>query len=100
MKFKKYDQSAGTSVFLKKGNKNIHRRRYGGKVWSRDLRNGHSEPATPGDPAHIYTHTHTHTQTVTDTHTHTHTHTQLLTHTHTHTHTHTVTDTHTHTHSY
>jgi len=32
------------------------------KVWSRDRRNGHSEPAQPGDPAHIYIHTATKTR--------------------------------------
>jgi len=37
MKLKKKDeQSADASVLLIRGNKNIHRRRYGDKVWSRD----------------------------------------------------------------
>jgi len=54
------------SVLLRKGNKNIHRRRYGDKVWSRDWRNGHSKPAPHEDPARARAHTHTHT------HTHTH----------------------------
>jgi len=33
---KKDDQSVNTSVLLKGGTKNIHRRRYRDKVWSRD----------------------------------------------------------------
>jgi len=32
MKLKKEDQSVVASVLLKRGNKNIHRRRYGDKV--------------------------------------------------------------------
>ena len=37
MKLKKKDnQSADASVLLKRGTKNIHRRRYGDEVWSRD----------------------------------------------------------------
>jgi len=56
MKLKKKDkQSADASVLFKRGNKNIHRRRYGEKVWSRDCRNGYLEPAPLGDPAHIHT---------------------------------------------
>jgi len=42
---KKDDQSVDASLLLKRGNKNIHRRGYGGKAWSRDWRNNHSEPA-------------------------------------------------------
>jgi len=38
---RKDDQSLDASVILKRENKNIHRRRYWDKVWSRDLRNGH-----------------------------------------------------------
>ena len=54
MKLKKTDdQSADASVLLRRGNKNIHRQRYGDKVWSRDWRNGHSETAPPGGSAHI-----------------------------------------------
>jgi len=34
MKLKKNDQSA--SFLLKRGNKKVHRREYGDKVWSRD----------------------------------------------------------------
>jgi len=41
------------SDLLKRGDTNIQRMRYGDKVWSRDRRNGHSEPAPPEDPAHI-----------------------------------------------
>jgi len=41
------------SILLRRGNKNIHRGRYGDKVWSRDWSNDHSEPAPPGDLAHI-----------------------------------------------
>ena len=33
---KKEDQSVGASVFLGRGNKNTHSRKYGDKVWSRD----------------------------------------------------------------
>lgn len=43
---KKDDQSADTLVLLRRGNKNIHRRRYRDKVWSRDWRNSPSESAT------------------------------------------------------
>jgi len=47
MKLKKKDnQSVGASVLLKRGNKNIHRRRYGDKVWSRDCPTWGSSPDT------------------------------------------------------
>jgi len=37
MKLKKNkDQRVDASDFLRRGNKNTHRRKYGGKVWSRD----------------------------------------------------------------
>jgi len=36
MKLKKDDQSVDASVLLKREDKNIHRRSYGDKVWSRD----------------------------------------------------------------
>jgi len=48
---KKDNHSADASVLLKRGIKNIHRRRYGDKVWSWDWRNGHLEPAPHGDPS-------------------------------------------------
>ena len=50
---KKGEQSEDVLVFLRRGNKNIHRREYKDKVWSRDRRKGHPETAPPGDPAHI-----------------------------------------------
>jgi len=43
MKLKKDKQCVVASGFLRSGNKNIHRRKYGNKVWSRDWSNGHSE---------------------------------------------------------
>jgi len=57
MKFKKDNQNIDASVLLRRGNKNIHRRKYGDKVWSRDWRNGHSETAPPRDTALIHTST-------------------------------------------
>jgi len=36
MKLKKENQGADASVLLRRRNKNIHRRRYGDKVWSSD----------------------------------------------------------------
>jgi hypothetical protein len=35
------------------GEQNTHKRTYGNKVWSRDLRKDHPEMASPGDPSHI-----------------------------------------------
>jgi hypothetical protein len=35
------------------GELNTHGTKYGDKVWSRDLRKGHSETAPQGDPSHI-----------------------------------------------
>ena len=32
---------------------NTHRRKYEDKLWSRDLRKGHTETVPPGDPSHI-----------------------------------------------
>jgi len=36
MKLKKEDQSADASVLLRRGNKNIQRRKYRDKLWGRD----------------------------------------------------------------
>ena len=36
-----------------KGEQNSHRRKYGDKMWSKDLRKGHPETVPPGDPSHI-----------------------------------------------
>jgi len=52
---KKEDQNVEASVLLRRGNKNIHGRRYGDKVWSREWRKGHPETASPGDPSHLRT---------------------------------------------
>jgi len=52
---KKDDQSVDAVVLLRRGNKNIHRRKYRDKVWSRDWRKGHPETAPPGNPVHIHT---------------------------------------------
>jgi len=52
MKLKKKDKSVDISVLLRRG-KNNHRRKYRHKVWSRDCREGHPEPATHGDPSYM-----------------------------------------------
>jgi hypothetical protein len=52
-KTKEYQNVDASVLFFKQGEQNTHRRKYGNKLWSRDLRKGHPDTAPSGDPSHI-----------------------------------------------